>query len=147
MLTASVWTRQQLLVPFALYCRLPFGRLHSWNPEIAPAENAIGPCPSALAMQLSNMTSLDPAITSTGHAGLRNVSANDRAMWEEMQSDWERFALDSSGPFAKGWVRQSLMANSQRMRMWIVLDWRGPSHANHSAHRSKFLPRSSDARL
>jgi hypothetical protein len=46
-------------------------------------------------MKLANIASLDPAITSTGRAGLRAVSANDRAMWEEMQSDWERFAVES----------------------------------------------------
>ena len=92
---ASGWTRQQLLVAFALYCRLPFGRLHYRNPEIVRFANAIGRSPSALAMKLTNIASLDPAITSTGRAGLRGASANDRAMWEEMQSDWEGFAVES----------------------------------------------------
>ena len=92
---ASGWTRQQLLVAFALYCRLPFGRLHYRNPEIVRFANAIGRSPSALAMKLTNIASLDPAITSTGRAGLRGASANDRAMWEEMQNDWEGFAVAS----------------------------------------------------
>ncbi len=92
---ASGWTRQQLLVAFGLYCRLPFGRLHYRNPEIAQFADAIGRTPSALAMKLTNIASLDPAITSTGRTGLRGASANDRAMWEEMHSDWERFAVES----------------------------------------------------
>ena len=92
---APGWTRQQLLVAFALYCRLPFGKLHYRNPEIVRYANAIGRSPSALAMKLTNIASLDPAITSTGRAGLRGTSANDRAMWKEMQSDWERFAVES----------------------------------------------------
>ncbi len=46
-------------------------------------------------MKLGNIASLDPAITSTGRAGLRGTSANDRAMWDEMHSDWERFAVES----------------------------------------------------
>ena len=89
------WTRQELLVAFALYCRLPFGRLHHRNPEIIRFSEAIGRSPSALAMKLANIASLDPAITSTGRAGLRAASANDRAMWNEMLSDWERFAIES----------------------------------------------------
>ena len=89
------WTRQELLVAFALYCRLPFGRLHHRNPEIIRFSEAIGRSPSALAMKLTNIASLDPAITSTGRAGLRAASANDRAMWNEMLSDWERFAIES----------------------------------------------------
>ena len=93
--TSLTWTRQQLLVAFNLYCRLPFGRLHSRNSEIISAAEAIGRTPSALAMKLSNIASLDPAITSSGRSGLKGVSANDRAMWDEMQDDWERFAVES----------------------------------------------------
>lgn len=90
------WTRQQLLVAFALYCRLPFGRLHHRNPEIAAAAKAIGRTPSALAMKLVNIASLDPAITSTGRRGLRAASAKDRQMWTEMEQDWEAFAVEAS---------------------------------------------------
>ncbi len=80
---------------FALYCRTPFGRLHARNPDIIRTAHAIRRTPSALAMKLVNIASLDPAITATGLRGLKNASSTDRAMWEEMQSDWERFAVDS----------------------------------------------------
>ncbi len=91
----SRWTRDQLLVAFALYCRLPFGRLHYRNPEIIRFAEAIGRTPSALAMKLTNIASLDPEITSTGRRGLTSVSAADRAMWDEMHNDWEAFAIES----------------------------------------------------
>ena len=89
------WTRQQLLVAFALYCRLSFGQLHQRNPEIIRCAEAIGRSPSALAMKLTNIASLDPVITSSGRTGLTGASANDRAMWAEMQSNWESFAVES----------------------------------------------------
>ena len=88
------WTRQQLLVAFALYCRLPFGRLYSRNPEIVRYAEAIGRSPSALAMKLTNIASLDPEIRSTGRTGLKSVSSADRQMWEEMHSDWDGFAFE-----------------------------------------------------
>ena len=91
----SRWTRDQLLVAFALYCRLPFGRLHYRNPEIIRFAEAIGRTPSALAMKLTNIASLDPEIRSTGRRGLTSVSAADRAMWTEMHDDWEAFAIES----------------------------------------------------
>ena len=100
MTTRSSWTRRELLVAFSLYCRIPFGRLHRGNAEIIRYAEGIGRTPSALAMKLSNIASLDPAITSTGRAGLRAASANDRAMWNEMQSDWERFAIESEQAMA-----------------------------------------------
>ena len=55
----------------------------------------MGRSPSALAMKLTNIASMDPAITSTGRSGLANASAADRKMWEEMHNDWERFAMES----------------------------------------------------
>lgn len=95
MASRTGWTRQQLLVAFALYCRLPFGRLHYRNPEIVRFAEAIGRTPSALAMKLTNIASLDPEITSTGRVGLRGASNQDRAMWDEMHSNWEKFALET----------------------------------------------------
>jgi hypothetical protein len=88
------WTRQQLLVAFHLYSQLPFGKLHSNNPEIIKYAALIGRTPSALAMKLTNIASRDPEITSTGRTGLRGASAADKAMWSEMQSDWGRFAIE-----------------------------------------------------
>ena len=94
MANRSNWTRQQLMVAFALYSRMPFGKISSRHPDIIRAAVAIGRTPAALSMKMGNIASLDPAITSTGRKGLRAASANDRAMWEEMNSDWERFAVE-----------------------------------------------------
>lgn len=88
------WTRQQLLVAFAMYCRIPFAKINSRHPDIIRVAVAIGRTPAALSMKMDNIASLDPAVTSQGHKGLRAASANDRAMWEEMTSDWERFAVE-----------------------------------------------------
>ena len=96
----SPWRRDQLLVAFALYCRLPFGRLDRRNPEIVRAAQAMGRTPSALAMKLSNIASLDPDITNTGRKGLTAASTNDRDMWREMHGDWDRFATESQQALA-----------------------------------------------
>jgi len=90
------WTRQQLLVAFNLYCQIPFGKLHSCNPEIIKYADLIGRSSSALAMKLTNIASLDPAITSTGRKGLKGASMTDKAMWKEMQNDWDSFVLKSN---------------------------------------------------
>lgn len=89
------WTRQQLLVAFHLYCQMPFGKLHSRNPDIIEHAKLIDRTPSALAMKLTNIASLDPAITLTGRKGLQGASAADKAMWKEMQENWEKFAIEA----------------------------------------------------
>jgi predicted restriction endonuclease len=89
------WTRHELLIAFALYCQIPFGKLHSRNPVIIKYAEPIGRTPSALAMKLTNIASLDPTIINTGRRGLSGASFTDRKMWDEMQNDWENFALES----------------------------------------------------
>ena len=96
MAVGANWSRAQLLVALNLYCQIPFGRLHYGNPLIIESARLIGRTPSALAMKLVNFASLDPAITSTGRKGLAKASAADRAMWEEMQGDWQRFVVEAT---------------------------------------------------
>ncbi|MEA3545861.1 MAG: HNH endonuclease [Thermodesulfobacteriota bacterium] len=95
------WTRQQLLVAFNLYCQMPFGKMHSRNPDIIKYAEYLGRTPSALAMKLTNIASLDPAITSTGRKGLKGASEADRNMWKEMRGNWDAFVLDSEKVLAE----------------------------------------------
>jgi len=95
MASSDRWTRKQLLVAFCLYCQMPFGKMHSRNPEIIKFSHLMGRSPSALAMKLTNIASLDPAIRATGRKGLDGASAADRAMWQEMEQQWEKFAIEA----------------------------------------------------
>ncbi len=88
---SNIWTRQQLLVAFWLYCQMPFGKMHSRNPQIIKFAALLGRTPSALAMKLTNIASLDPQVTATGRSGLAGASNLDRNVWKEMQSDWNAF--------------------------------------------------------
>jgi hypothetical protein len=92
--TSGRWTKEQLKLAFHLYCQLPFGRLHSRNPEIIQLATLIGRTPSAVAMKLVNFASLDPAIVNSGRSGLGNASALDKEVWEEFHADWEKLAVE-----------------------------------------------------
>lgn len=104
-MSSSRWTKEQLKLAFHLYCQLPFGRMHSRNPEIIELATLIGRTPSAVAMKLVNLASLDPAITETGRSGLGNASALDHQVWDEFHADWEGLALECEQ------LRQSLGAS------------------------------------
>jgi putative restriction endonuclease len=73
---------------------MPFGKMHSKNPEIIKNAKLINRTPSALAMKLTNIASLDPTITSSGRSGLTGASNADRAMWNEMKKDWNSFVIE-----------------------------------------------------
>jgi putative restriction endonuclease len=91
-MATGLWTQEQIKLAFHLYCQLSYGRIHGRNPEIMALAKVIGRTPSAIAMKMLNLASIDPAITSSGRAGLGNASALDRAVWEEFHADWERLA-------------------------------------------------------
>ena len=82
------WSREQLIIALKLYCEIPFGKMHSRNPEIVRYAKLIHRSPGSLAMKLTNFASLDPKIFSTGRRGLTKVSKADREIWDEMTSDW-----------------------------------------------------------
>lgn len=79
------WGESELLVAFALYCRIPFGLFHRRNPEIIRYAELIGRTPSALAMKLCNIASLDPVFIESGRKGLEGASQADQQMWDNMQ--------------------------------------------------------------
>ncbi|MBI5485041.1 MAG: HNH endonuclease [Deltaproteobacteria bacterium] len=83
------WTEDQLKLALALYCQLPFGKMHSRNQDIIRLAERIGRTPSAVAMKLVNFASLDPEIVNSGRAGLGNASAMDRKVWDKFQKNWD----------------------------------------------------------
>lgn len=98
------WTEDELRLALALYCQLPFGKMHSRNKDIVKLSEKIGRTPSAVAMKLVNFASLDPEIVNSGRTGLGNASAMDRQVWEKFQKNWDSEisrAVDDLGAIAE----------------------------------------------
>jgi len=83
------WTEDELKLALALYCQIPFGKMHSRNLDVIRLAEKIGRTPSAVAMKLVNLASLDPVILNSGRSGLGNASAMDRKVWEKFQNNWD----------------------------------------------------------
>lgn len=65
---------------------MEFGKFHQRNPRIIEVAEKIGRTPSALAMKLSNLASLDPIIRESGRTELAGASAADQAIWRELET-------------------------------------------------------------
>ena len=122
MATAN-WTKDQVKLAFHLYCQLPFGKLHSRNPDIVALASLIGRTPSAVAMKCTNLASLDPAITESGRRGLTSASAMDREVWKEFHSSWERLTVDCEAQLAR--LRASSGKDASREEDNTELDYEG----------------------
>lgn len=95
-MTRKAWTEEQVKLAFHLYCQLPFGRLHHSNPEIIALANLIGRTPSAVAMKLVNLASLDPVIVASGRKGLSGASRLDQTVWDEFHTNWEGLVMETN---------------------------------------------------
>ncbi|MFL5342956.1 MAG: HNH endonuclease [Gemmataceae bacterium] len=90
------WSRRETLAAFALYCRTPFGRLHARNQDIIALAARLGRTASAVAMKCCNLASLDDTHQARGVKGLRKVSAVDRSLWADFQTDPEAISFEAA---------------------------------------------------
>jgi hypothetical protein len=81
------WTREQLLIVLNLYHKLRFGQFDQRQPVIIDLAMRLGRTPSAVAMKLSNLASLDPALKLRGIHGLQGASNLDREVWDEFHAN------------------------------------------------------------
>jgi hypothetical protein len=80
------WTRDELLIVLNLYHKLRFGQFDQRQPVIIEVAERLGRTPSSVAMKLSNLASLDPALKLRGIRGLEGASQLDRDVWDEFQA-------------------------------------------------------------
>lgn len=95
------WTREETILAFELYCKIPFGKIHNTNEEIVELAKLIGRTPAAVAMKMCNLASYDPDLIKRGVRGLANTSKLERTVWDEFQNDWELLALESESILKK----------------------------------------------
>lgn len=89
------WTRDELILAINLYCKLPFGRLHTKNPEVVKLASLIRRTPGSVAYKLVNFASLDPSLQARGIKGASNASKLDREIWNEFYQDWDQLPFES----------------------------------------------------
>ena len=89
------WTREELIVAFNLYCKIPFGRIHIRNPLVIELARAIGRTPSAVSWKLANFARLDPALQKRHIAGAAHGARADAEIWNEFNNDWDKLAFES----------------------------------------------------
>lgn len=87
------WSKEETVLALYLYFQLPFGKLHSGNPEIQQLAAALGRSNSSVAMKLCNFASLDPNITESGRKGLDGASKLDRTLYAQFGQDWSGLVL------------------------------------------------------
>lgn len=91
----KIWAKEELVVAFNLYLKLPFGKMHRTNPDIVRLAALIGRTPSSVAMRLSNFASIDPYHQARGISGLPGGAAQCQPIWDEFAENREDLMFES----------------------------------------------------
>ena len=86
------WTREDVIIAYALYCVIPFSKVNNSNQTIKDAAAIMERSPASLKMRICNLAALDPDFLATGRAGLASVANLDREVYAEFSSDWQRLS-------------------------------------------------------
>lgn len=96
-----LWTREESILAINLYCKIPFGQMHSRNADVIDLANLIDRTPGSVARKLGNFASFDPKLRERGVRGLENASKLDEQIWQEYMHDWDEQFIESEKLLAK----------------------------------------------
>ena len=95
------WTREETIIAFNVYCKIPFKESSKSHPMIIKYANIIGRTPSALNMKVGNIGRLDPKLKEKGIVGLSHGSKMEQLVWDEFYANPEKLAYESECLIAK----------------------------------------------
>jgi Predicted restriction endonuclease len=95
MAKSNNWTKEETIIAFNVYCKIPFKSSSKINPTIIKYANIIGRSPSALNMKVGNFGRLDPELKKQGIVGLINGSQVEETVWNEFHGNWGKLAYES----------------------------------------------------
>ncbi len=98
---ANNWTREETIVAFNLYCKIPFNESSQHHPLIIKYAKLLGRTPSALNMKIGNLGRLDPQLQARGISGLTHGAKMEEQIWAEFSANWDSLAAESESIIAK----------------------------------------------
>lgn len=81
------WNKEESLLAFDLYCRIPFQKTKANNPAVVDLAQLLGRTPASVARKLGNFGAFDPALRKADIKGLTHTSKLDRQIWDEFHAD------------------------------------------------------------
>lgn len=93
MSTRNLWTKDELILAFNLYLKIPFGKMHSTNKEVIHLANLIGRTPNSIALRLVNFASVDPVLKARGIKGMDGGTKIVQPIWDEFFHNQEELVF------------------------------------------------------
>jgi putative restriction endonuclease len=91
----NLWSREELILAFNLYLKLPFGKLHTGTPEIIELANLTGRSVNSIAIRMTNFASCDPYHQARGVKGMIGGLKQCQPIWDEFYENREVLIFES----------------------------------------------------
>ncbi len=95
------WSREEMILVFNLYFKIPYRTFTNRNPEVISLANLMGRTPSSIALRLSNFASCDPLLQGRGIKGMDAHKKKCQIYWDEFFENKERLVFESEQILSK----------------------------------------------
>jgi putative restriction endonuclease len=89
------WARDELILAFDLYCRIPFKKTKANHPEVIDLARILKRTPASIARKLGNFGSFDPELSQRNISGLSHASRMDQEIWDAFHQNWNRLVNEA----------------------------------------------------
>jgi putative restriction endonuclease len=89
------WTREEMILAFNLYLKLPFGKMHKGTPEIIELANLMGRTVNSVTLRLVNYASCDPYHQQRGVKGMVGGMKQCQPIWDEFANNRDALLFES----------------------------------------------------
>lgn len=89
------WTREETILAFELYCRIPFVKINQSNPQIIELAELLGRTPGSIALKMHNLAHHDPELQKRNVSGMAHGSRLDAEIFAEFSDDLTKLAYQA----------------------------------------------------
>jgi putative restriction endonuclease len=89
----NFWTREELILAFNLYLKIPFSKIGARNKDVIYLANIIGRTPNSIALRLVNFASVDPVLKERGIKGMNGGTKIVQPIWDEFFHNQEELVF------------------------------------------------------
>lgn len=121
------WTREETILAFDLYCKIPFPKISKTNKEIIELAKLIGRPPSAVGLKMANLARFDKELQSRNISGMSHGSRLDGEIWNEFCNNWEKLSYQA----------QQILASKKQTTVENMLDYIDIEHIPAGEYRER----------
>ena len=89
------WTREELILTFNLYLKIPFGKISSRNSEVQALARLLGRTDNSIALRLTNFAACDPYLVQRGIKGMVGGLNQVIPIWNEFADNRDALLFES----------------------------------------------------